>query len=226
MQSDPLKIRPIFRFAQLLSHIAFVSYSRGRHFGLKNVPTSGGVLLASNHQSFLDPISTTCGLPREGNYMARDTLFKNPWFGRLIRLVNAFPVKQGEGDIGAVKEILRRLKDGKLVLVFPEGTRTRDGSIGKINANSMSIAKKAKASIVPTVIDGAFEAWPRSQCLPRPGNTHVTYAKAITPEEVAQWPATEIARVVAERMAEAMAQSKLRRQKTRAFPKMERPCTC
>ena len=155
--------------------------------------------------------------------MARDTLFKNPWFGRLIRLVNAFPVKQGEGDVGAVKEILRRLKDGKLVLVFPEGTRTRDGSIGRINPNSMNIAKKAKASVVPTVIDGAFEAWPRTQLLPRPGITHVTFAKAITPAEVAQWSPKEIARVVAERMAEAMAQSKQRRHKTRTFAKMERP---
>jgi 1-acyl-sn-glycerol-3-phosphate acyltransferase len=146
--------------------------------------------------------------------MARRSLFSNPAFGRLISSVNAFPVKRGTGDVGAVKEILRRLKAGKLVLVFPEATRTRDGSIGPINPNVIDIARKAKAAVVPAVIDGAFEAWPRTQWFPSPRPTHVTYAPPITVEEVLEESSEQIARTVAERMAASMEQSKRRRQRT------------
>lgn len=186
-------------------------YFRGRVFGTNHVPAAGGVLLACNHQSFFDPVSVGLALPREGHFMARDTLFLNPFFRRLITSLNAFPVRRGAADVGAVKEILRRLKDGKLVVIFPEATRTRDGSIGEINANSLSIAQRAGAAIVPTVIDGAFEAWPRTQALPSPRTIHVTYAEAITAEQVRDWPLEQIAETVRYRLAEGMAVSRSRR---------------
>ena len=201
-------MRPYFRFMRYLSQSALAMYFGGRVFGLENVPKTGGVILACNHQSFFDPLAATCAIHREGNYLARDTLFRNPLFGRLIRSVNAFPVKRGEGDIGAMKEILRRLRDGKLVLIFPEGTRTRDGSIGPINPNSMAVAKRAGVAVVPAVIDGAFEAWPRSQLLPSPRSLYVTYGKAISPEEVRAWPIERIAETAAERMVVALEASR------------------
>lgn len=208
-------MRPYYRFARFCSQAALALYFHGRVFGLRHFPPTGGVLLASNHQSFFDPIAVTCCLHREGNYMARDTLFKNPLFGRLIASLNSFPVKRGTGDVGAVKEILRRLRDGKVVLVFPEGTRTRDGSIGRINVNSMSMAKRAGAAVVPAVIDGAFEAWPRDHLLPRPRPIYVTYCEPITPAQVAEWSDERIAEVVLGRMEAAMAKSRaLRRQAT------------
>jgi 1-acyl-sn-glycerol-3-phosphate acyltransferase len=153
--------------------------------------------------------------------MARDTLFSNPYFGRLISSVNAFPVRRGTGDIGAVKETLRRLKDGKPVLVFPEGTRTRDGRIGPINANSLLIAKKAGAAIVPMVIDGAFEAWPRTQLLPSPQSIYVTYCEHVSITEGAEWPIERIGQVVEERMHEAMVRS--RQLRARAARSERRP---
>lgn len=205
-------MRLYYRFLRILAQAIHVFYFRGRVFGLKNVPHSGGVLLASNHQCFFDPVSTTLALYREGNYMARDTLFQNPWFRRLIESLNAFPVRRGAADISAVKEIMRRLRDGKIVVVFPEGTRTHDGSIGEINPNSLSIAKKAKIAIVPTIIDGAFEAWPRTQKFPRPGRMYISYAKAITPAEVEAWPLEKIAETVSLRLHETMAQSRRMRQ--------------
>jgi 1-acyl-sn-glycerol-3-phosphate acyltransferase len=207
-QTDPNSMRPYYRFARFLSQAAFVCYFHGRVFGRHYVPRTGGVLLACNHQSYFDPISATMALPREGNYMARDTLFTNPLFGRLIASLNSFPVKRGAGDVGAVKEILRRLKAGKLVTVFPEATRTRDGSIGTINPNSMAIAKKANAAVVPTVVDGAFEAWPRTQLLPRRGLIYVTYAEAITVEQVRDWTAEQIAETVTRRMKSSLEESR------------------
>ncbi len=204
-------MRPYFRFMRFLSQSALAMYFGGRVFDMENVPKSGGVVLACNHQSFFDPLAATCAIHREGNFLARDTLFRNPLFGRLIRSVNAFPVKRGKGDLGAIKEVLRRLKNGKMVLIFPEGTRTRDGSIGAINPNSMAVAKKARVAVVPAVIDGAFEAWPRGQRLPRPHLVYVTYCKAISPEEVRAWSTERIAKTVAERMAAALDASKKKR---------------
>ena len=201
-------MRRYYAFLRYLCQLGFVTYFHGRVFGLQHVPRTGPVLLACNHQSFFDPVSATLAIPRECNYMARDTLFLNPWFGRFISSVNAFPVKRGAGDIGAVKEILRRLRDGKPVLVFPEGTRTRDGAIGPINVNSLLIAKKAGAAIVPTVIDGAFEAWPRTQLFPSPQSIYVTYCEWLSPAEVAEWPIERIGQTVEGRMRAAMARSR------------------
>src|SRR5262245_27958504 len=113
-------MRLYYRILRYLAQMILILYFRGRVFGLKNVPNEGGVLLACNHQSFFAPVSSTLALYREGNYMARDTLFLNPLFKRLIESLNAFPVKRGASDVGAVKEIMRRLKDGKIVVVFPE----------------------------------------------------------------------------------------------------------
>ncbi|RIK64551.1 MAG: 1-acyl-sn-glycerol-3-phosphate acyltransferase [Planctomycetota bacterium] len=210
-------MRLYYRFLRLLAHGFYVFYFRGRVFGLRNVPQSGGVLLASNHQCFFDPVATTLALHREGNYMARDTLFLNPWFRRLIESLNAFPVRRGAADIAAVKEIMRRLRDGRIVVVFPEATRTHDGSIGQINANSLAIAKKTCIAIVPTVVDGAFEAWPRTRKFPRPGRMYVTYAPAITPQEVEAWPLEKITETVTQRLHEAMERSRRMRRNAMNF---------
>jgi 1-acyl-sn-glycerol-3-phosphate acyltransferase len=215
-------MRPYYHFARFVSQAALSFYFHGRVFGREKFPARGGVLLASNHQSFFDPIAVTCTLPREGNYMARDTLFRNPLFNALISSLNAFPVKRGLGDVGAVKEILRRLKDGKVVVVFPEGTRTRDGSIGTINPNSMSLARRSGAFVVPAVVDGAFEAWPRTKLLPRSKTVFVTYADSISPEQFREWSDERVAEVVTERMKAALAESRVRRLRSFAHAWLER----
>jgi 1-acyl-sn-glycerol-3-phosphate acyltransferase len=132
-----------------------------RVFGLHNIPESGGVLLVCNHQSFMDPVVATMAIPREGNYMARDSLFHNKWFGKLIAYLNAYPVKRGSADLPAIKETMRRLKQGRVVLVFPEGTRSIDGRVGTMLAGLATVAKKCDVPIVPTLVDGMYKAWPR-----------------------------------------------------------------
>lgn len=204
-------MRPYYRFMRFLSQAAFILYFRGRMFGRERVPLAGPVVLACNHQSFFDPLCATLGLPREGNYLARDTLFRNPVFRRLIASLNAFPVKRGAADVAAVKEILRRLKEGRLIVIFPEATRTRDGEIGPINANSMAVAQRAGATIVPTVVDGAFEAWPRGQWLPSPRSIHVTYAEPIRPEQARGWTPDQIAETVRDRLVATLVRSRARR---------------
>jgi len=212
--TDPATgMRLYYRAMRFLAQWVMVIYFRGRVFGLKNVPASGPVVLACNHQSFFDPVSTTLALYREGSYMARDSLFRNPVFKRLIESLNAFPVRRGAADVSAVKEMLRRLSAGRIVVVFPEATRTRDGEISDINANAMAVAKKAGAAIVPTVIDGAFEAWPRDQILPAPRRMYISYERTITPEEVRTWPAERIAEVLSERLRAGLVRSRAMRRR-------------
>jgi len=176
-----------YAICRLTSQLLFTFVFRGRVFGTQRVPRQGGVLLVSNHQSFFDPVLATFAIPRECNYMARDTLFAIRWLRPIMEYLNAFPVKRGTADIGAIKETLRRLKAGKVVLAFPEGTRTKDGSIGPMRPGVVLLARKARVPIVPTLILGAFESWPRTAKLPRPHAILVAYSAPVYPHEHSQW---------------------------------------
>jgi 1-acyl-sn-glycerol-3-phosphate acyltransferase len=176
-----------YAICRLISQLLFIFLFRGRVFGTERVPRQGGVLLVSNHQSFLDPVLATLAIPRECNYMARDTLFHIRWLRPIMEYLNAFPVKRDTADMGAIKETLRRLKAGKVVLAFPEGTRTEDGSIGPMRAGVVLLARKARVPIVPTLILGAFESWPRDAKLPRPHAVLVAYGEPLYPHEHPEW---------------------------------------
>lgn len=154
-----------------------------RVFNRHYEPADGGVVYICNHQSFMDPILVGFGLRRPLNYMARDSLFRLPVFKQVIKSLNAFPVKRGTADIGAIKEAMRRLKSGGQVNVFAEGTRTRDGRIGPFLPGVAVLSQRAAKWTVPVVIDGAFEAWPRTQPLPGLGSIVVQYAPPIPQAE-------------------------------------------
>jgi 1-acyl-sn-glycerol-3-phosphate acyltransferase len=117
--------------------------------------------------------------------MARDTLFRFPIFRQIIESLNAFPVRRGTADLTALKEAMRRLKAGGQVVVFAEGTRTTDGRIGPMLPGVAVLAQRAAEWTVPVLIDGAFEAWPRTSPLPMPGSVVVQYGEPI-PQKVAR----------------------------------------
>lgn len=120
------------------------------------------MLYLSNHQSYLDPILIgVCLLHRTFCSMARDSLFKNLVFGWFIRTLHAIPVVRGTSDMAAMRSCIDALNDGQSLMVFPEGTRTRDGSLGEFKSGPMLIIKRSKPTIVPVAIQGAQNAWPR-----------------------------------------------------------------
>ena len=121
-------------------------------------------------------------LPRECHFMARDTLFRNPYFGGLIRALNTFPIKRGTADLVGIKEALRRLKSGALVITFPEGTRSVDGRVDSFQAGVLALARRTGAPVVPAAIEGAGNAWPRGG-MPRPARVMVEYGRPL-PEAV------------------------------------------
>jgi 1-acyl-sn-glycerol-3-phosphate acyltransferase len=172
-----------YGFLHFLSIVAFVLFFRYRSFGRHHVPESGGVLLASNHQSFFDPILV--GLPlvdRRIRQLARRTLFRNPLFAWLIRSLGAIPIEKGRGDRDALNRGIEMLKSGELLVVFPEGTRTADGSVGALQAGIFLMARRARVPIVPVAIDGAFDAWPRTRKLFRLRPIRVAYGPPVAAE--------------------------------------------
>lgn len=153
-----------------------------RWHGTRNVP-AGGVILAANHQSFLDPPLVGACLRRETCFMARRTLFEIPLFGRLIVALNAFPIERNTGDVKGVKTAIERLKEGRALIVFPEGTRTRDGQVGQMKSGIRLLAERAAVPIVPVLIDGAYDVWPKGRLLPRPwGRITVRFGKPFRPD--------------------------------------------
>lgn len=176
-------MRVSWRVLRLLSLLAG-RYFPVRFHGHERVPESGGMLILSNHQSYLDPVLLGMPLFREAAFMARDTLFRGA-LGRLIRHLNAYPVRRGSADVGAIKETLRRLRAGWAVIAFPEGTRSEDGAIGTMKSGMAVIARRAAVPIMPALIVGAFEAWPRNARWPRRHVIDVAFGSPITPDEFA-----------------------------------------
>lgn len=183
-QTGCVPLRPWWWFCRTIVLALFWLLFKSHTVNIRRVPRKGPVILACNHQSFFDPVLATIGLSRESAYMARDTLFTNRYFGWLIRSLNAIPIKRGHADVTSLKEMLRRLRDNFVVVIFPEETRTFDGRVGPMKSGTVLIARKAKATIVPVCIDGAYEAWPRSRLLPGPGRVTVAYGEPITPEQM------------------------------------------
>lgn len=136
-------------------------------YGWYNIPQTGGVLIVSNHQSYLDPVLLSVSLDRTLSYLAKAELFRNPFFSWLIRSLNAFPVAQGAGDVGAVKESIARLQEGHVLNIYPEGSRTEDGEIRPLEKGVALVIRRAKVPVVPVAIVGSFESWPKGQKYPR-----------------------------------------------------------
>jgi 1-acyl-sn-glycerol-3-phosphate acyltransferase len=175
--------RAFFIFSKLLATAFVKVFFRLRAYDVANVPKQGGAIILSNHESFLDPMLVGCPVRRPLCFMARDTLFRNPILGWILRWVNAFPVKRGRADRAAMRTALERLSAGDVLVMFPEGTRTPNGELQPVKGGFRFLVRKANVAVVPVVLDGAFTAWPRSRKLPRPGRVGVIYGQAIPPEE-------------------------------------------
>ncbi|MBI5866207.1 MAG: 1-acyl-sn-glycerol-3-phosphate acyltransferase [Planctomycetes bacterium] len=194
-----------YRFCRFLAQAVVLLLFRPRMLRTERVPRAGGALLICNHQSFLDPALAGIGLPRAAHFMARDTLFRGA-FGRLIASLNAFPVKRSTGDVGAIKETLRRLKHGALITVFPEGTRTTDGRVQSFQSGVVLLARKAGVPLVPTLVLGAYECWPRSSPLPRPSRVLIAYGHPLTTEQITGMSDEACVELVRQRVLELMAE--------------------
>ncbi len=138
-----------------------------RFKGGQHIPRRGPALLVANHQSFIDPLAIGLATPRQLRYLARKTLFKQPQFGAYLRSVGCVPVDQEGFAREGLKTTLDLLKDGQVVLVFPEGERTPTGKMLPLKPGIHLLMKRSKVPVIPVGIAGAFEAYPRTALVPR-----------------------------------------------------------
>ncbi len=117
--------------------------------GTENIPHDKPIILASNHRSYADPVILTMPMKLPVSYMAKEELFRNKLFGWFIRKLGAFPVKRGAGDMSVIDDSIAVLNSGRHLVIFPEGTRSKDGKVGKGKSGVALIAAKSGADVVP-----------------------------------------------------------------------------
>ena len=194
-----------YEFLRLMVRLASIFLFQARYTGQRNIPKTGGVLVVSTHQSHLDPPLVGSGCLRHMRFLARDSLFRFKPFGLFIGSLNAIPIDREGIGLAGVKETLRQLKQGRMVLVFPEATRSPDGEIGRLKPGFGSMALRGKASILPVVIEGAYDVWPRHKRFPGTGVIHVHYGPPIPPEQIAELGERKLVEEVRRRLCECQA---------------------
>ncbi|MDP2942734.1 MAG: lysophospholipid acyltransferase family protein [Candidatus Omnitrophota bacterium] len=153
-------------------------------YGVENVPKKGGFILAGNHVSHLDPPALASASPRVLHFMARHTLFNNWVLGWIIGSCNSFPVRRGEADLGAIKEAVRRLKNGKVLLIFPEGTRSQSGEIQAAQPGIGYLSLMAGVPILPAYVKGTDEAMPKGAQSIKRVRISVYFGSMIEPQKL------------------------------------------
>ncbi len=153
--------------------------------GAEHIPASGGCLMASNHASYMDPLLVGSAIRhRAVRFMARGTLFRFKPFGWFLRKMGTVPIDRDRGDLSALRKGVRLLKSGRLLCLFPEGTRTMDGRLQEAKGGIGLLIAKASVPVIPVYIDGSYRAFPRGAILIRPKKVNVYYGKPIMPDEL------------------------------------------
>ena len=157
-----------YRIAWVGFRAVYATYFRWRVFNPERVPRTGPVILAANHASFIDPPLVGSGLTRDINYLARESLFRFPVVGAILRSWNGVPVDRDGGGAKGLKIILDRLLAGGGIILFPEGTRTKDGNLQPARSGIGLTVIKSNAPVVPVRMFGTFAAYGRNHRFPRP----------------------------------------------------------
>ena len=172
------------------------------------LPDCGGLIVLSSHQSHLDPLLLGLACDRRLSSLARSSLYTFKPFGFIITALDAVPIDRNASAVAAMKTVIKRLEDGAAVIIFPEGTRTATGRLGEIKSGFALIAKKAKVPIVPVAIVGAWECWPKTRLLPRPGRIRLEFGRVIRPEEIATLDDRALVAECTQRLTELDAQAR------------------
>ena len=166
---------PVYFIGWCFFRLLYAVYFRWRVYNPERVPLTGGVVLAANHASFLDPPLVGSGLHRQINYLARASLFNNPLVGWVLRKWSAIPVDRDGGGAAGLKAILERLLDGGAIILFPEGTRTKDGKLQPARSGIGLTVIKSDAVVIPVRTFGTFECYSRNHKFPLPLKVAVKY---------------------------------------------------
>jgi 1-acyl-sn-glycerol-3-phosphate acyltransferase len=170
-------MNPVYYCGWLFFRVSYKIYCRAEWFNAERVPKSGPVILACNHASILDPPLVGTGLERGISYLARESLFRFPGVGWVLRNWDAVPVDREGGGARGLKAILDRLLAGSGIILFPEGTRTLDGKLKPARSGIGLTVIKSSAPVVPVRVFGTFQAFGKEVPFPRPHKIMAKYGK-------------------------------------------------
>ncbi len=168
----------LYRLVQLTIKIVLKINGTLKVYGKENVPKKSGVIVASNHISYLDPPLIGAVLPRIATFMARKGLFDVPVLRWMISRA-AFPVDRENPRPSSIKDAVRRLKNGELIVLFPEGKRSETGEFQEAKRGVEVIAKLSKAAIVPTLLVGSDKALPSKAKWLKKADISIVFGKPI-----------------------------------------------
>ena len=137
--------------------VYFKTFYKWKVIGSENIPKTGSVIIVANHISNFDPPALACITDRKLHFMAKDELFKFPILSKIFLELGAFPVKRGGNDRQAIRKGFQILQEGKVLGVFPEGTRSKDGKLGKALPGAAMFALKSDAIVIPVGIVSSYK---------------------------------------------------------------------
>ena len=175
----PPKGTALYRISSGLLGIMFRLYNRWEVSGREHIPSTGGVLLIANHTSYADPPIAGPACPRPVNFMAKAELFRIPVLSAFISRTHAFPVQRGTADRHALRRAVRLLKDNRVLLIFPEGTRSHDGRLNPFEQGAAFLALASDAPVIPMAIDGADRLLPRGKPILLPAKLRVRFGPPV-----------------------------------------------
>ncbi len=174
----------VYKTASSILYILYRVLFDFKAYGRENVPDpekAGGMILACNHESYLDPPAIGITLRRSVTFFAKDYLFKHWFLGSFLRSIGTLPIKTGSGDLYSIRLLLKVLKRGRSVVVFPEGTRSYDGNLREPENGVGFLAMKSRSTVVPVYIEGTYEAYPRWARKIKPHPVRIYYGKPFVP---------------------------------------------
>ena len=171
---------------QYMMRLVFMLWLRYQARGLEHLPKTGGGLVLVNHQSFLDPMLVGLPLQRPVSYLARDSLFGVPVIGWVLRNTYVMPINRDAASTASIRTALQRMHAGFLVGLFPEGTRSLDGTVGEFKPGFITLIRRAHTPVFPVGIAGAHEAMPRGGFRLWPQRVRVVYGKPLCATEIAR----------------------------------------
>ena len=173
----------IYQISTRFFKLGLMIWNRLEIIGAQNIPNEGGILIASNHSSYLDPPVIGVGYrKRPVHFVARDTLWSSPFPRWWLNKVGCIPVSRDSGDTKALKLTIKALKKGQVVSIFPEGTRSENGEIRDVKPGIGFIVKHSMCTVIPAYINGSFMAFPKNSKWIKPNKITICFGEPITPD--------------------------------------------
>ncbi|MCH7687088.1 MAG: 1-acyl-sn-glycerol-3-phosphate acyltransferase [Planctomycetes bacterium] len=181
---DPLRPNWLWLTIRFFLTPFFKVWLRYEVRGLEKIPASGGALLLLNHQSHLDPLLIQSGMSRPVSWLARDSLFRIPVIGWILKGTYVLPIDRESAGASSIRKAVQYMQFGFMLGMFPEGTRTRDGSVGEFKPGFVALIRRGNVPVYPVGIAGSFDAFPRNAWFIRPKRVRVVFGDPLTSEEI------------------------------------------